>query len=138
MHSPERSPRDSLLDIDDTKAIFRNKFPRAKADMEAQLKDFLHEFSEANKQLSDSNVNFGIHQVLEFTRELLENSEQDLLKKETFIVFSENVLHTVNEVIIFSLVSKHQHYAVSSISRALSSLQSTMSYKFTYELHCHV
>ena len=72
--------------------------------MEAQLKDFLLEYSEANKQLSDSNVNFGIHQILEFTRELLENSEQEMLKKETFIIFSENVLHTVTEVIFNILV----------------------------------
>lgn len=70
--------------------------------MEAQLKDFLQEFSEAKKQLSDSNVNFGIHQILEFTRELLEKSELEILKKDTFIVFSENVLHTVTEV-IFSM-----------------------------------
>ena len=98
MFSPERSPRDSLMDLDDTQIIFREKFPRAKAEMEAQLTTFLNEFSESNCQFSDSIVNFGRQQILEFARELLYKSQTEHLNKEVFIVFSENILQTVTKV----------------------------------------
>ncbi|XP_019850933.1 PREDICTED: microtubule-associated serine/threonine-protein kinase 3-like isoform X1 [Amphimedon queenslandica] len=96
--SPERSPRESLLDLDDTHAIFREKYPRAKLEMENQLVTFMNEFSETNRQFSDSNVNFARHQILEFARELLFKSQNDLLSKEVFIQFSENVLQAVTNV----------------------------------------
>ena len=96
--SPERSPRESLLDLDDTHTIFREKYPRAKLEMESQLVNFMSEFSETNRQFSDSNVNFARHQILEFVRELLYKSQNEALNKEVFINFSENVLHAVTNV----------------------------------------
>ena len=96
--SPERSPRESLLDLDDTHTIFREKYPRAKLEMESQLVNFMSEFSETNRQFSDSNVNFARHQILEFARELLYKSQNEALNKEVFINFSENVLHAVTNV----------------------------------------
>jgi microtubule-associated serine/threonine kinase len=96
--SPERSPRESLLDLDDTLAIFREKFPRAKKEMELQLAEFLNKFSETNIQFSDSNVNFARHQILGFVRELLYKSQNEIINKDMFIVFSENILHAVTNV----------------------------------------
>ena len=36
-YSPERSPREILLDLDATHNIFKDKFPRAKEEMEEKL-----------------------------------------------------------------------------------------------------
>ena len=66
--------------------------------MESQLVNFMSEFSETNRQFSDSNVNFARHQILEFARELLYKSQNESLNKEVFINFSENVLHAVTNV----------------------------------------
>ena len=98
--SPERSPRESLLDLDDTKAILTNRLPKAKEMMETQLVAVLEEYSETNKQYSDSNVNFGRHQILDFSRDLLEKSQQSInnLTRDCFILFSENVRVAVSQV----------------------------------------
>ena len=98
LYSPERSPRESLLDLDDTQAILGNRLPKAKDAMEAQLIGLLDEFSGENKQFSDSNVNFGRQQILDFVRDLLEKSQQNYLSKDVFIVFSENIRGAVTSV----------------------------------------
>ncbi len=36
-YSPERSPRDVLLDLDSTHNIFKDKIPKAKEEMEEKL-----------------------------------------------------------------------------------------------------
>lgn len=105
MVSPERSPRDSLLDIDDTQAILGNRLPKAKETMESQLTALIEEFSAENKQYSDSNVNFGRHQILDFVRDLLDRSRLNSLSKESFIVFSENIRGVVSSVSTCSMVS---------------------------------
>lgn len=96
--SPERSPRDSLLDLDDTQAILGNRLPKAKEAMETQLATLIEEFSTENKQYSDSNVNFGRHQILDFVRDLLDKSRVNSLSKDSFIVFSENIRGVVSSV----------------------------------------
>ena len=96
--SPERSPRDSLLDLDDTQAILGNRLPKAKETMEAQLISLLEEYSVENKQYSDSNVNFGRHQILDFVRDLVDKSQQNFLNKEVFILLSENIRGAVQSV----------------------------------------
>ena len=86
------------MDIDDTLVILKNKYPRAKDDMEIQLEKFLLDYSERNTQFSDSNVNFARQQLLQLTQELLEKSRKNSLTKDDFLVFSENVDHTIREV----------------------------------------
>ena len=66
--------------------------------METQLTSFLTEFCETDQQYSDSNVNFGRHQILDFTKELLDKSQQNRLSRDVFYIFSENVSHAVSEV----------------------------------------
>ena len=87
-----------MVDIDDTLVILKNKYPRAKDDMEIQLEKFLLDYSEKNTQFSDSNVNFARQQLLQLTQELLEKSRKNSLTKDDFLVFSENVDHTIREV----------------------------------------
>ena len=86
------------MDIDDTLVILKNKYPRAKDDMEIQLEKFLLDYSEKNTQFSDSNVNFARQQLLQLTQELLEKSRKNSLTKDDFLVFSANVDHTLREV----------------------------------------
>ena len=86
------------MDLDDTHAIFKTKFPRLKEEMEHQLETYLEKYSEEALQYSDSNVNFARHQILEYTRDLLDQSQIGRLTKDTLICFSENVTHTLNEV----------------------------------------
>ncbi len=98
-YSPERSPRSSsLLDLDDTRAILSNRLPKAKEMMETQLLELMEEFSVVNKQYSNSNVNFGRHQILDFVRHLVEKAQQNRLSKEVFILFSENIRGTMSSV----------------------------------------
>ena len=40
--SPERSPREILLDLDATHDIFKNKYPKAKEEMEERLQVRTH------------------------------------------------------------------------------------------------
>ena len=86
------------MDLDDTHAIFKNKFPRLKHEMEVQLDCYLQQYSEESLQYSDSNVNFARHQILDYTRELLDQSYNGRLTKDALIGFTENVDHTLKEV----------------------------------------
>ena len=70
--------------------------------METQLLGLLEEFSVENKQYSDSNVNFGRHQVLDFVRDLVDKSQQNYLSKDMFILFSENIRGAVSSVRLLS------------------------------------
>ena len=92
------------MDLDDTHAIFKHKFPRLKDEMEHHLITYLDKYSEEAIQYSDSNVNFARHQILEYmyTRELLEQSQSDRLTKDALICFSENVDHTLSQVCCMS------------------------------------
>ena len=70
--------------------------------METQLIGLLEEFSVDDKQSSDSNVNFGRHQILDFVRDLVEKSQQNYLSKDVFILFSENIWGAVSSVRLLS------------------------------------
>ncbi len=70
--------------------------------METQLIGLLEEFSVDDKQSSDSNVNFGRHQILDFVRDLVEKSQQNYLSKDVFILFSENIRGAVSSVRLLS------------------------------------
>ena len=94
------------MDIDDTHAIFKHKFPRLKDEMEHQLINYLDKYSEESIQYSDSNANFARHQILEYTCELLDHSQNDRLTKDALICFSENVEHTLSEVCELLLFEK--------------------------------
>ena len=92
------------MDIDDTRAILGTRLPKAKETMETQLIELLEEFSVENKQYSNSNVNFGRHQILDFVRDLLEKSQQNFLTKEVFILFSANIRGTMSSVCYYVLL----------------------------------
>ena len=66
--------------------------------MELQLESYLQRYSAEALQYSDSNVNFARHQILDITKELLEQSYQGRLTKDALIGFTENIDHTLKEV----------------------------------------
>ncbi|CAI7999164.1 Microtubule-associated serine/threonine-protein kinase 1 [Geodia barretti] len=96
--SPKRSPRGILLDQDATLNIFKQKYPKAKEEMEEKLQEFLTKYSESNLQFSDSNINFGRHQILECARDALEKSRENALSKDQVISMCSNLEGTLVEV----------------------------------------
>lgn len=96
--SPKRSPREILLDQDATINIFKQKYPKAKEEMEEKLQEFLTRYSESNLQFSDSNINFGRHQILECARDALEKSKENTLSKDQIIAMCDNLEGTLVEV----------------------------------------
>ena len=79
------------MDLDATHNIFKNKYPKAKEEMEEKLQDFLTKYSVSQFELSDSTMNFGRHRVLECAREILEKSQNGALTKDSFIQISEDL-----------------------------------------------
>jgi microtubule-associated serine/threonine kinase len=96
--SPKRSPREMILDQDATINIFRQKYPKAKEEMEERLQEFLTKYSESNLQFSDSNINFGRHQILECARGALEKSKENTLSKDQVIAMCDSLEGTLVEV----------------------------------------
>ena len=169
--SPKRSPREILLDQDATNNIFKQKYPKAKEEMEEKLQvtwrvycvyiclqmclcsiecssfkiiydevsfsrpillslplpsfpspllslslprslliisssftpsanrqEFLTKYSESNLQFSDSNINFGRHQILECARGALEKSKENALSKDQVIAMCDSLEGTLVEV----------------------------------------
>ena len=160
--SPKRSPREILLDQDATNNIFKQKYPKAKEEMEEKLQvnlqlriivlfhliflshtnslcllthiyipayppflplrnfslpssprlplppalppalcplqEFLTKYSESNLQFSDSNINFGRHQILECARDTLDRSRDNALSKDQVIAMCNNLEGTLVEV----------------------------------------
>ncbi|XP_064387144.1 microtubule-associated serine/threonine-protein kinase 2-like isoform X2 [Halichondria panicea] len=96
--SPERSPREILLDLDATHNIFKDKFPRAKEEMEEKLQDFLTKYSESKYELADSTLNFGRHKILECAREICEKSRDGIITKDSIIQMSDDLQLVLRDV----------------------------------------
>ena len=60
--------------------------------------EFLTKYSESNLQFSDSNINFGRHQILECARDALEKSRENALSKDQVISLCSNLEGTLVEV----------------------------------------
>ena len=60
--------------------------------------EFLTKYSESNLQFSDSNINFGRHQILECARDALEKSRENALSKDQVISMCSNLEGTLVEV----------------------------------------
>lgn len=96
--SPERSPREILLDLDSSHNIFKDKVPKAKEEMEERLQEFLNKYSETKFEFSDSMINFGRHKILECAKEILEKSQNVTLDKDSFIRISDDLEVMLTEV----------------------------------------
>lgn len=64
------------------------------------IQEFLTKYSESNLQFSDSNINFGRHQILECARDALEKSKENTLSKDQIIAMCDNLEGTLVEVMI--------------------------------------
>ena len=62
------------------------------------IQEFLTKYSESNLQFSDSNINFGRHQILECARGALEKSKENTLSKDHVIGMCDSLEGILVEV----------------------------------------
>ncbi|XP_034157434.2 microtubule-associated serine/threonine-protein kinase 1 isoform X2 [Pangasianodon hypophthalmus] len=72
--------------------VYKERFPKATAQMEGRLTDFIHSFSPDNVlPLADGVLSFIHHQIIELSRDCLNKSRDDLITTIYFYELQENL-----------------------------------------------
>ncbi|XP_077981397.1 microtubule-associated serine/threonine-protein kinase 3-like isoform X2 [Glandiceps talaboti] len=77
-------------------SVYRDRFPKAKEQMEEKLTEFIESLS-AEQETHDSIFCFLVHQVLELAKDCLEKSQEGLVTSAYFIELSENCNRLVQD-----------------------------------------
>ncbi|XP_078054857.1 microtubule-associated serine/threonine-protein kinase 3-like [Mustelus asterias] len=102
-HSPTMRPRSRSLSPGRSSAsfdneivmmnnVYRERFPKATAQMEEQLQDIISSFSpDSVLPLADGVLGFIHHQIIELARDCLEKSHEALITSRYFLELQENL-----------------------------------------------
>ncbi|XP_052393401.1 microtubule-associated serine/threonine-protein kinase 1 isoform X2 [Carassius gibelio] len=72
--------------------VYRERFPKATAQMEGRLCDFIHSYCpESVLPLADGVLSFIHHQIIELSRDCLAKSKEDLITSVYFFELQENL-----------------------------------------------
>ncbi|XP_046699965.1 microtubule-associated serine/threonine-protein kinase 1 isoform X4 [Silurus meridionalis] len=90
--SPGRSASGYDNEIMMMNHVYKERFPKATAQMEGRLADFIHSFSPDNVlPLADGVLSFIHHQIIELSRDCLNKSGEDLITTVYFCELQENL-----------------------------------------------
>uniref|UniRef100_A0A8D2JDG7 non-specific serine/threonine protein kinase n=1 Tax=Varanus komodoensis TaxID=61221 RepID=A0A8D2JDG7_VARKO len=90
--SPGRSPVSFDSEIIMMNHVYKERFPKATAQMEERLADFIASSTSENVlQLADGVLSFILHQVIELARDCLDKSREGLITSRYFYELQENL-----------------------------------------------
>ncbi|XP_066298566.1 microtubule-associated serine/threonine-protein kinase 3-like isoform X1 [Branchiostoma lanceolatum] len=96
--SPGRSPNMSGdSDVFMINSYYKERFPKATAQMEDRLKEFIDQIADKNDNYADGTFSFVHHQVLELARDCLLKSREGLITGRYFFELTENLEKLMND-----------------------------------------
>ncbi|XP_045902389.1 microtubule-associated serine/threonine-protein kinase 1-like isoform X4 [Micropterus dolomieu] len=96
--SPGRSPSCYDNEIVMMNHVYKERFPKATAQMEERLAEFIHNYSpESVLPLADGVLSFIHHQVAELSRDCLTKSREGLITSVYFCELQENLERLLND-----------------------------------------
>lgn len=96
--SPGRSPSCFDNEIIMMNHVYKERFPRATAQMEEKIEEIIHSNSPENVlPLADGVLGFAHHQIIELARDCLEKSQQGLVTSSYFCEFTDKLEKLVLE-----------------------------------------
>uniref|UniRef100_UPI0037E9777F microtubule-associated serine/threonine-protein kinase 1-like n=1 Tax=Semicossyphus pulcher TaxID=241346 RepID=UPI0037E9777F len=96
--SPGRSPSCYDNEIVMMNHVYKERFPKATAQMEERLSEFIHNYSpESVLPLADGVLSFIHHQVAELSRDCLTKSREGLITSVYFCELQENLEKLLND-----------------------------------------
>ncbi|CAH1243721.1 MAST2 [Branchiostoma lanceolatum] len=98
LSSPGRSPNMSGdSDVFMINSYYKERFPKATAQMEDRLKEFIDQIADKNDNYADGTFSFVHHQVLELARDCLLKSREGLITGRYFFELTENLEKLMND-----------------------------------------
>ncbi|XP_078658257.1 microtubule-associated serine/threonine-protein kinase 2-like isoform X10 [Branchiostoma floridae x Branchiostoma belcheri] len=98
LSSPGRSPNMSGdSDVFMINSYYKERFPKATAQMEDRLKEFIDQIADKNDNYADGTFSFVHHQVLELARDCLQKSREGLITGRYFFELTENLEKLMND-----------------------------------------
>ncbi|XP_070563871.1 microtubule-associated serine/threonine-protein kinase 3-like isoform X5 [Ptychodera flava] len=96
LSSPVLGPGGLETEVLMMNSVYRDRFPKAKEQMEGKLQEFIETLS-AEQETHDSIFSFLVHQVLELAKDCLEKSQDGLVTSAYFLELSENCNRLVQD-----------------------------------------
>ncbi|XP_018109177.1 microtubule-associated serine/threonine-protein kinase 1 isoform X3 [Xenopus laevis] len=98
--SPGRSPSSHDNEIVMMNHVYKERFPKATAQMEERLRMFISTFSPENVlPLADGLLNFIHHQIVELARDCLNRSTEGMITTAYFYQLQENLEKLLNDAV---------------------------------------
>ncbi|XP_066529833.1 microtubule-associated serine/threonine-protein kinase 1 [Hoplias malabaricus] len=96
--SPGRSPSCYDNEIVMMNHVYKERFPKATAQMEGRLAEFIHSYNpESVLPLADGVLSFIHHQIIELSRDCLTKSQEGLITTVYFYELQENLEKLLND-----------------------------------------
>ncbi|XP_075011980.1 microtubule-associated serine/threonine-protein kinase 2 isoform X2 [Calonectris borealis] len=135
--SPGRSPISFDSEIIMMNHVYKERFPKATAQMEERLAEFIASNAPENVlQLADGVLSFIHHQVIELARDCLDKSREGLITSRYFYELQENLEKLLQDILSLGQIVNKTSVGMSGLSCARRKQEEAVLLRILEEQRC--